>query len=104
MVRLMPQVAPISPQRRMKRSWEVRSCWAGVGLGSAAVDGGARVAVAMGSPVSVITESIASGSVLSGVSDLSALLKIGLNTKARRHEGQLVSRSNSAGGTVEFYF
>src|SRR6266516_5540810 len=104
MVRLIPQVAPISPQRRMKRSWEVRGCWAGVGLGSAAGDGGASVAVAMVSPVSVFTESIASRSVLSAVSDLSALLKIGLNTKTRRHEGQLVSRSTSADRTVESDF
>src|SRR5881394_2255701 len=66
MVRLMPQVAPISPQRRMNRSCEVRSCWAGVGLESVAGGEAVSVAVAIGSPVSVSTESIASAGHVSG--------------------------------------
>src|SRR6476659_1826531 len=63
MVRLMPQVAPISPQRRMKRSCEVRSCWAGAALGAVVVAGVGAVSVggAIASPVSVYTESIAYG-------------------------------------------
>src|SRR4051794_8953292 len=63
MVRLMPQVAPISPQRRMNRSCAVRSCCAGVLFGSTAGVAGAavNVAAAMSSPVSVCTESIAFG-------------------------------------------
>src|SRR3954463_6888306 len=61
MVRLIPQVAPISPQRRINRSCETRSCCAGVLLGSTAGAGGVadNVAAAMTSPVSVCTETIA---------------------------------------------